>query len=74
MNMPEVQERVWRLMSETGAPTECHLIQTDDCRYQITIFVKDSVATSEVYRSELQARTRAWELNRALVVRGWSDA
>jgi hypothetical protein len=71
--MPEVQERVWLLTSETGIPTECELLQTRDGQFQITILVKGSAATCEVYRSELQARTRASELKRALVVRGWSD-
>jgi hypothetical protein len=31
------------------------------------------VAAAETYTSEVQARSRAWELNRALVARGWSE-
>jgi hypothetical protein len=64
--------RIWQLLSETGTPTECHLGHIDGGAHELTIFHNASVAASETYASEAQARSRAWELNRALVERGWS--
>lgn len=66
--------RVWQLLSETGTPTECCLEPQDEGAHELTILHNGSVAAREVYASELQARSRAMELNRALLARGWSDA
>ena len=65
--------RIWQLVSEAGTPTECHLDRIDDRTHRLTIFHNGSLAGVETYDSELQARSRAWELNRALVARGWSE-
>jgi hypothetical protein len=65
--------RIWQLLSEGGTLTECHLDRIHGGAHQLTIFHNGSVAASETYASEVQARARAWELNRALVARGWSE-
>jgi hypothetical protein len=65
--------RVWQLVSETGTPTECRVDHDDGGVHQLTIVHNGSVAALETYTSAVQARWRAWELNRALVARGWSE-
>ena len=64
---------IWQLTSETGNCTECHLNRVRDGLLRITILHNEVVVASESYDTELLARTRAWDLNRRLLTRGWSE-
>ena len=65
--------RIWQLTSEAGNCTECHLNRISDGLHRITIVHNGAVAASEVYDSEVLARTRAWDLNRRLLTCGWAQ-
>jgi hypothetical protein len=64
---------IWQLTSETGNCTECHLNRVSDGLHRITILHNGAVVASEAYDSERLARAGAWELNRRLLTRGWSE-
>jgi hypothetical protein len=64
---------VWQLTSETGSCTECHLNRVSDGLHRVTILHNGIVVASEIYDSELLARTGAHELNRRLLNCGWRE-
>jgi hypothetical protein len=63
---------LWALKSESGRSTECHLRPTATGDHEVLIVHGGTVAATELYESETQARTRAWALNAALRAHGWS--
>ncbi len=63
---------MWQLTSESGRRTECVIEASGVGEHRLLILHAGAIAATEVYASELLARTRAWELNNALLTRGWS--
>ena len=63
--------RVWQLTSTGGSATECVLTRVGS-GHRLIIVHAGTVAASEVYVSENEARRRAWEVNQALLEKGWS--
>jgi hypothetical protein len=71
--MTEHTTRLWHITSQTGRVTECHLTDTASGNHEVTILHDGIVVTSEVYVTRVEARMRAWSMNRKLLERGWGS-
>jgi hypothetical protein len=71
--MTEQTTRLWRLTSQTGRVTECHLTATGQGNHELSVHHDGVVVTTEVYVTRVEARTRAWSMNRKLLDGGWGS-
>jgi hypothetical protein len=66
-------ETLWQLMSASGRLTECQLLPTAHGEHVLTVRFNGQVELREVYVMLRPARSRADEIRRGLVDRGWEE-
>lgn len=62
---------LWKLVSEGGRQTECHVAATEQGDYQLTVSHDGNIVANETYGTGAQARARATHLKDALCQKGW---
>jgi hypothetical protein len=71
--MGEQTTQLWCLRSQTGRVTECHVTDTAHGSHEVTVLHDGVVVITEAYVTRVEARMRAWLMNRELLERGWGS-
>jgi hypothetical protein len=66
-------ETLWQLMSAGGRRTESRLATTEHGEHLLTVLFNGEVEVREAYTTPEPARSRAEEIRRGLLDRGWEE-